>query len=317
MTRIRAVGYAAATAMEVGYLLHVGLPTLLPPAPCGERLLAVCVLVNPFPWPWIALTLLLLFSAVGIILRKRVGVPAGFLAQSLFLLPFVRDAVNAVGSFLFTGSGYDAVDPDYRNLALVVLVLALAVGPAFTFLLQMSWRQVTPNPRMARAGAALLVVQLSILVVVAVVVFRATLHDCEFYGANPPMADGEPWCTPFAELDLTPYLALVAPSFAVLLTVSVGLWQGRHWAIAGGTVWQLLLAVVLASMGLALWTEPSQNAWYDHFPAWTSPRQLAYALIFVFPVPALATLLAARWQHADGHRPRLSTRIPVDSFDVR
>jgi len=139
--------------------------------------------------------------------------------------------------------------------------------------------------RAARIAAVLLGAQLSILVVAAVVVFRATLHDCEFYGDNPPMADGVPWCTPAAQIDLSPVLITILPTAAMLLAVAVGVWLARDWAVAGGIVWQVLLALILATLGVALWNEQSQNAWFDHFPDWTSPRQLAYALMVAVPVP--------------------------------
>lgn len=284
------------SAFEIAYLLHVNLPALVPPPPCDERRLDVCVLVHPFPWPWIALTALLITGAVAIILRRRIAIPAAIVGQALFLLPFVRDTVYAVGSFLFTGHGYDAVDPDFQDLAFIILVLSVAIGPALTFLLQMTSRPAAPDRRPARVAAILL-----ILCVVAGVVLHATLHDCEFYGGNPPMADGQPWCTPFAQVDFTPLLVVMTPSLAMLLVVCAGLWRARTWATAGGIVWQLLLATMLAAVGVALWNEQSQNAWYDHFPSWTSPRQLAYVLMFVFPVPTLAALLAARSPNVDRH----------------
>ena len=98
-------------------------------------------------------------------------------------------------------------------------------------------------------------------------------------------------------------VATIIPSAAVLLLVCVGVWRGRAWAISSGIAWQLLLAVVLAAMGVALRTEPSQNAWYDHFPTWTSAGQLAYALMILVPVPTLAALLAARTTRIRGLAP--------------
>jgi len=187
----------------------------------------------PFPWPWIALATLLLLAAVAVLLRKTFGIAIGFVGQGLFLLPLLRDTLYGVGSFLFTGMGYDGIDPDYRDLAFTFLALAIAVGPAFTLLLVMSSRR-------------------------AVVQIRATRIA------------------------------------AVLLAVALGVWFARDWAVASGIVWQVLLALILATLGTALWNDQSQNAWFDHFPGWTSPRQLAYALMVAVPVPTLAALLAAR-----------------------
>jgi hypothetical protein len=178
--------------------------------------------------------------------------------------------------------------------AFTFLALAIAVGPAFTLLLVMSSRRAVIHVRATRVALVLLGAQLSILAVAVVVVFRATVHDCEFYGANPPMADGVPWCTPAAQLDLSPVLITILPTAAVLLAVAVGVWLARDWAVAGGIVWQVLLALILATLGVALWNEQSQNAWFDRFPGWTSPRQLAYALMVAVPMPTLAALLAAR-----------------------
>lgn len=297
MTRSRAIAYAAIAGAEVAYLLRLNLPLLWPPTPSCARpgLDDMCIFVHPpSSWPWIALTALLFSSAVAILLRKRIGLALGFAGQTLVFLPLLRDIVNLVGGFLFTGSGYDAIDPDYRDLAARLFVLAIAIGPALTLLLLMSIRRATICVRPARVGAALLGAQLASLAVVAVVVFRATVHDCEFYGGNPPTADGMPWCTPAAQIDLSPILATIVPTAAVLLGVAAGVWLARDWAVAGGIVWQVLLAVILAAMGVALWTEQSQNAWYDHFPAWTSPRQLACLLMIAVTVPTLSALLAAR-----------------------
>jgi hypothetical protein len=295
IARPQAIGYAAITAIELAYLLRMNLPQLWPPTPCGfHGIRDMCVLAQPpFPWPWIALAALLLLSAVAVLLRKTFGVAMGFVGQGLVLLPLLRDTVNGVGSFLFTGSGYDGIDPDYRDLAFTFLALAIAVGPAFTLLLTMSSRRAVAYVRAARIAAVLLGGQLMILAVAAVVVFRATLHDCEFYGGNPPTADGVPWCTPASQIDLSPVLITILPTAAVLLAVVVGVWLARHWAVAGGIVWQVLLALILVTLGVALWNQQSQNAWFDHFPSWTSPRQLTYALMVTVPMPTLAALLAA------------------------
>ncbi len=297
ITRPPAIAYAAITAVELAYLLRMNLPQLWAPQPsCGLRgINDVCVLVQPpFPWPWIALATLLLVAAVAVLLRKTFGIAIGFLGQGLFLLPLLRDTLYGVGSFLFTGMGYDGIDPDYRDLAFTFLALAIAVGPAFTLLLVMSSRRAVIHIRATRIAAVLLGAQLSILVIAAVVVFRATLHSCEFYGDNPPTADGVPWCTPAAQIDLSPVLITILPTAAVLLAVVVSVWLARDWAVAGGIVWQVLLALILATLGVALWNDQSQNAWFDHFPGWTSPRQLAYALMVAVPMPTLAALLAAR-----------------------
>jgi len=297
ITRRGAIAYAAIAAVELAYLLRMNLPQLWPPQPsCGYRgLLDMCVFVGPpSPWPLIALATLLLLSAVAVLLRKTFGVVSGFVGQGLVLLPLLRDTLYGVGSFLFTGMGYDGIDPDYRDLAFTFLALAIAVGPAFTLLLLMSSLRAVIHVRATRIAAVLLGAQLSILVAAAVVVFRATLHSCEFYGDNPPMADGVPWCTAAAQIDLSPVLVTILPTAAVLLAVVVGVWLARDWAVAGGIVWQVLLAVILATLGVALWNEQSQNAWFDHFPGWTSPRQLAYALTVAVPMPPLAALLAAR-----------------------
>jgi hypothetical protein len=202
--------------------------------------------------------------------------------------------VYEVGSFLFTGSGYSGVDPSYRDLAFNFLALSVVIGPALALLLLMTMRPAASNRAPARVAAILIGAQLVILVLVAVIVFRATFQDCEHNGPGTPIIDGVPGCPDFADLDVGSVVATIIPSAAVLLLVCVGVWRGRAWAVSGGIVWQLLLAVSLAAMGVALWTEQSQNAWYDHFPTWTSPRYLAYALMIIVPVPALAALLAAR-----------------------
>jgi hypothetical protein len=237
---------------------------------------------------------LLLVSAIAILLHKRAGIAAGFVGQALLLPPFLRDMVYGVGSFLFTGSGYSGVDPSYTDLAFTFLALVVVVGPALTVLLLMSMRTTTGRRGPSRVAATLLAVQTAILVVVALVVFRATLHDCSYYGADPPTIDGVPDCTDLAHMDIGSVIGTILPSAAVLLLVSIGVWRCRGWAIVGGIVWQVLLAVALTGMAVALWTEPSQNAWYDHFPVWTSPRYLAYALMIIFPVPTLAGLLASQ-----------------------
>jgi hypothetical protein len=296
MTRTRGAIYAAIVAVEATYALRNNLAGLFPPPPgCGLRQLDVCIFIQPvFPWLWIALIGLLIASAVAILLRRKAGIAAGVLAQLLLLPGLVRDTVSAVGSFLFTGFGYDGIDPDFQTVAFTFLALSIAVGPALTLLWLMGSQAVAVDGRRARIAAPLLGVQVAILAAVAVIVFRATVHDCEFYGNNPPTADGVPWCTPWAQFDLKPALFTTVPAAAVLLSVALGAWTARPWAIAGGIVWQLLLVLCLAVMGVGLWTGPSQNAWYDHFPAWTSPRHVAFALLLLVPVPTLAALLAAR-----------------------
>ena len=205
-----------------------------------------------------------------------------------------RDMVYDVDSFLYTGRGFSGVDPSYRDLAFIFLAISAAIGPSFTLLYLMRTRQGATSGRAARVAAFLLTVQLAALIAVAVVVFRATYQDCEHNGPGTPTIDGVPGCPDFADLDIGSLVATIVPSVAVLLLVCVGVWRGKSWALAGGTVWQLLLAVALASMGVALWTDQSQNAWYDRFPEWTSPRYLAYALLVIVPVPTLAALLAAQ-----------------------
>ncbi|HEV2413567.1 MAG TPA: hypothetical protein VGX27_02085, partial [Candidatus Dormibacteraeota bacterium] len=109
-----------------------------------------------------------------------------------------------------------------------------------------------------------------------------------------------------ADLDIGSLVATLVPSAGILAMVCVGLWRCRPWAFAGGLVWQLLLVVLLGAMGVALRTDTSQNAWYDHFPQWTSPRDLAYALIVVVAAPTLAALLAGF--HPDVVVPREASR---------
>jgi hypothetical protein len=294
MTRVRATGYAALTAVEVIYILHANLPMLWPP-PCRRFVLDACVFISPvYAWLWVALAALLVLSAIAILLRKKAGEAAAFIGQALLLPPFVRDIVDNVGSFLFTGSGYSGVDPSYRDLAFILLALSVVIGPSFTLLLLMRTRPAAENRRAARVAAVLLSVQLAALIAVAVIVFRATYQDCEHNGPGTPVIDGVPGCPDFADLDVGSLVATIVPSAAVLFVVCAGVWRGRSWALAGAIVWQLLLAVALAAMGVALWSDQSQNAWYDHFPGWTSPRYLAYALIFLVPAPTLAALLAAR-----------------------
>jgi len=179
VTRRLAIAYAGLTAVEVAYVLRTNLPSLWPPPSCDtERSLAPCVLFQPaFPWPWMALTALLLLSAMAILLRKQVGIASGFVGQALLLAPFVRDMVFEVGSFLFTGSGYSGVDPSYRDLAFNFLALTVVIGPALALLLLMTMRAALSNRAPARIAAILLSVQLVILVLVAVIVFRATFQD--------------------------------------------------------------------------------------------------------------------------------------------
>src|SRR5438132_729088 len=305
VTRKWAIAYAGLTAVEVAYVLRTNLPSLWPPPSCDtERSLGPCVLFQPpFPWPWMALTALLLLSAMAILLRKQVGIASGFVGQALLLAPFVRDMVYEVGSFLFTGSGYSGVDPSYRALAFNFLALTVAIGPALALLLLMTMRPAASNHAPARIAAILLGVELVILIVVAVIVFRLTFQDCEHNGPGTPIIDGVPGCPDSADLDVGSVVATIVPSVAALLLICVGVWRGRAWAISGGIVWQVLLAIVLAAMGVALWTDQNQNAWYDHFPTWTSPRQLAFALMILVPVPAMAALLAARTTPVRGPAP--------------
>ena len=305
MTRTRAIAYAGLAAVEVAYILRANLPSLWPAPPCGtEGRFYPCVFIQPvFPWLWMALAALLLLSAVAIVLRKEAGVASGFAGQALLLAPFVRDIVYEVGSFLFTGSGYSGVDPSYRDLAFNFLALSVVIGPAVALLLLMTMRPVAANRVPARIAASLLGAQLVILVLAAVIVFRATFQDCEHNGPGTPIIDGVPGCPDYADLDVARVIATIIPSAAALLLVCVGVWRGRAWAISGGIVWQVLLAIALAAMGVALWTDQNQNAWYDHFPTWTSPRQLAFALMILLPVPAMAALLAARTTRVRGPAP--------------
>jgi len=247
-----------------------------------------------YPWLWIGLAALLVLSAVAILLRKRAGVAAAFIGQSLLVAPFMLEMVYVVGSFLYTGSGFSGVDPSYRELAFIFLAISVAIGPSLTLLLLMATRPATANGRAARIAAILLTVQLAALIAVAIMVFRATYQDCAHNGPGTPIIDGVPGCPDYADLDVGSLLATVVPSAAVLFLVCGGLWLGRSWALMGGIVWQLLLAIALASMGAALWTDQSQNAWYDRFPTWTSPRYLAYALMVIVPIPTLAALLAGQ-----------------------
>src|SRR2546421_10504005 len=157
MTRRWPIAYAGLTAVEVAYVLRTNLPSLWPPDPCkSECSLAASALFQPaFPWPWIALTALLLLGAIAILLRKKAGVPLGFLGQALLLAPFVRDMVYEVGSFLFTGSGYSGVDPSYRDLSFNLLALSVAIGPALALLLMMTMSPATANRTPARIAAIL------------------------------------------------------------------------------------------------------------------------------------------------------------------
>ena len=296
MTRTRAIVYAALTGVEVAYVLRTNLPTLWPPQPClrSPGIYDVCMLVPPvFPWLWIALATLLLLSAVAILLRKEAGISTGFVGQALLVTPFVRDTVNDVNSFLFTGEGWSGIDPSLRDLALLVLAIAVVIGPAFAVLLLMRVRLTVADRAAARIASLLVSAQLIVLVAVAVIVFRATYQDCLNNGPGTPVIDGVPGCPDYADLDIGSLVATIAPSAGILATVCIGLWRCRPWALAGGFVWELLVVVLLAAMGVALRTDASQNAWYDHFPAWTSPRDLAYALIVVVAAPTLAALLAA------------------------
>jgi len=294
MTRTRAIAYAALTAVEVTYILNAQLPRLWPP-PCALYRLDACIAMRPiYPWLWIALAALLVLSVVAILLRRKAGLAAAFIGQALLVAPFLRDMVYVVGSFLYTGRGFSGVDPSYRELAFIFLAISVAIGPSLTLLLLMATRPATVNGRAAHIAAILLIVQLVALIAVAIIVFRATYQDCSHNGPGTPIIDGVAGCPDYADLDVGSLLATVVPSAAVLLLVCVGAWLGRSSALMGGIVWQLLLAIALASMGVALWADQSQNAWYDRFPMWTSPRYLAYALIVIVPIPALAALLAGQ-----------------------
>lgn len=299
MTRPRAIVYTAATSLEVTYVLWSNLPTLWPPQPCMRPgIYDVCIVVVPpvFPWLWIALAALLVLSAIAILLRKEAGIATGYVGQALLLIPFLRDAVNDVGSFVFTGSGFSGIDPSLRQLAFIVLALAAAIGPAFAALLLMTARVQVVDRRAARIASLLLAAQLVALVAVAFVAFRATYQDCLINAPGTPVIDGVPGCPDFADLDIGSLVATFVPSAGVLLMVCVGVWRCRSWAIAGAFAWQVILAVLLASLGVVLYTDPSQNAWYVHFPVWTSPRDLAYALLLIVSAPTLAGLLTAvRW----------------------
>ena len=305
MTRTRAIAYAALTAVEVAYVLRANLPTLWPPEPCPGNI--VCVLMPPlFPWLWIALAALLFLSAIAILMRKEAGISTGFVGQALLVIPFVRDTFNDVNSFLFTGEGYSGIDPSFRDLAFMVLALAVVIGPAFAVLLLMRGHVTVADRTAAHVASLLVTAQLIVLVAVAIIVFRATYQDCLNNGPGTPIIDGVPGCPDYADLDIGSLVATIVPSVGIMAMVCLGLWRCRPWALAGGFVWQLLLVVVLGAMGVALRTDASQNAWYDHFPAWTSPRDLAYALIVIVAVPALAALLAAF--HSDVVVPREASR---------
>src|SRR6266567_5494030 len=250
VTRGRAAAYAAFTAVEVAYVLHANLPSLFPD-PCRRLdLLAACILFRPFPWLWLGVALLLVLSAIAILLRKEAGIATAFVAQGLALVPFIRDLVLDVGRFLFTGSFYSGVDTDYRDLAFIALALAVAIGPALTVLFLMSSRSAPVNPRAAHVAAILLGIQVAVLIVAAVVVFRATFKDCEHGGSGTVFSDGVAGCPDYADLDVGSVIATVVPTGAVLIAVCVGVWYGRSPAIAGGIVWQVLLAVALAALGV-------------------------------------------------------------------
>ena len=312
MTRSRAIAYGALTAVEVSYIFNEQLPRLWPP-PCALPRLDACVFMQSFyPWLWLALAALLVLSAVAVLLRKRVGLAAAFIGQALLVAPFMRDMVYVVGSFLYTGSGFSGVDPSYRELAFIVLAISVAIGPSLTFLLLMASRPAKGTGRVPRIAATFLTVQLAALIAVAIIVFRATYQDCANNGPGTPTIDGVPGCPDYADLDLGSLLATVIPSGAVLLLVCAGVWRGRNWALMGAVVWQLLLTIALASMGVGLWTDPSQNAWYDHFPEWTSPRYLAYALMVIVPIPTLGALLAAQVSTFDHGGPTLLSRRDLD-----
>lgn len=290
MTRARAVAYAALTSFEVAYVLWANLPMLWPPQPCIE----VCALAAPvYPWLWLALAALLLLSAIAILLGKEAGVATGYVGQALLLIPFIRDGVNDVGSFLFTGNGFSGINPSLRELAFIVLALAVAIGPAFACLLLMTARVQVADRRGARIASLLLTAQLIALAAVAFVVFRVTYQDCLNNAPGTPTIDGVPGCPDFADLDIGSLVGTFVPSGAVLLMVCIGVWRCRSWAFAGAFAWQVILAVVLACLGATLRTDPSQNAWYDHFPVWTSPRDLAYALLLIVAAPTLAALFNA------------------------
>ena len=307
MTRTRAIVYAALTTVEVASVLRTNLPTLWPP-PCPRPgIYDACILMPPvFPWLWIALAALLLLSAIAILLRKEAGISTGFVSQALLVIPFVRDTVNDVNSFLFTGEGYSGIDPSFRQLGFTVLALAVVIGPAFAVLLLMKARLTVRDRTAARVASLLLAAQLIVLVAVAVIAFRATYQDCLNNGPGTLIIDGVPGCPDYADLDMGSLVASIVPSAGILAMVCVALWRCRPWALAGGFVWQLLLVVVLGAMGVALRTDTSQNAWYDHFPALTSPPDLAYALIVIVAAPALAALLAAF--HSDIAVPREASR---------
>lgn len=298
MTRARAVAYAVLTSVEVAYVLWSNMPSLWPPQPCSRPgIYDVCAWINPvYPWLWLGLAALLVLSAIAILLGKEAGIATGYVGQVLLLIPFVRGAANNLGSFLFTGSGFSGIDPSLRQLAFIVLALALAIGPALAALLLMTARVQVTDRWAARVASLLLAAQLVAMVAVAFGAFRGTYQDCLSNAPGTPVIDGVPGCPDFADLDIGSLVATFVPSVGVLLMVCVGVWRCRSWGIAGAFAWQAILAVLLASLGVALRTDPSQNAWYDHFPEWTSPRELAYALLLIVSAPTVAGLLTAvRW----------------------
>jgi len=308
VTRGRAILYSAVAALEASYVLHASLPSLWPVPRCGGGIrggLDACIVGLPVIVPWLSLAVaaLLVMSAVAILLRRELGVAAGFVAQLLLLPPFVRDLVVAIGGFLFTGSGYSGVDPDYRSLAFTVLVLSIALGPGFAVLLRTTMRPVEVRRVPVRVAALLLVAQVLVLAAAALLVFHATYQDCEHNGPGTPTIDGVPGCPDYADLDVGSVVATIVPSVTVMVLVCVGVWLGRGWALAGAFAWQGLLAVSLAIMGVTLSDEPSQNAWYDHFPNWTSPRWVALAAIVLVVAPTLTALLAARSARRTGLEP--------------
>ncbi len=298
MRRRLTILYTAVSAVEVAYLLRANLPKLLPPPPCDRmelRSLVPCVLIRPgVPWFWFLLSAVLMFSAIAVLLRKRAGIPIAAIAQVVLVPGVMQAVVYDAGSFFFTGSGYSGVNPSYRDLAFNVLVLAIVIGPALAALLLMTSRETVSNRGAARAAAIVLAVQLVAMAAAAIVVFQLTYQDCLHNGPGTPVIDGVPGCPDYADLDTGSLLATIAPSAAVMLLVAAGVWRGRGWAVASGLVWQLLLAVQLLAVGVELWSDPNQNAWYDRFPLWSSPRWVAYALLILAVVPALAALLAAR-----------------------
>jgi hypothetical protein len=310
------VAVAAILIIELAYILYATAPDLNPSPGCYPGSVDACVF-RPFPWLWMGLAALLFLNAAALLLRKRLGIALGFLTQAVLLLGLARNMSQEIGWSLSQGSLWSGIASWYPDLLFTILVLCAVVGPALTLLVMIIGTPVAAKRRAARIAALLLSIQLVGLVSTALISFPAAFRGCDYTGPGAVVVGDSPGtCPDFANLDFGILFAMAIPAATILLSVCIGVWFGRHWALSAGIVWQATLALVLIVLRATLWDDTNQNYWYESFPLWLSPRYLADALIFLAPVPALAALLASQPSVLSGWQ-RLRAADPVSplTFD--